>query len=356
MRIPTDKVFKLFASCKLVRGHTRGVLFDLQRNRMYPIPLTLCELLEERQSESFGALLEHYGSENSVVLTEYFHFLIEEELIFFTDTPMQFPDLSDEWDHPYDITNMIIDLNFVDETLPLIVRCIGDVPVENIQVRIYKSAPLSAVVQLLESLVITGLSSLELVIPFHTSLDARTLQDLCNTFPYIFSIHLFSSRSNRHIKPRTSTFGHIKYVEGNIHSHHDCGIVLPEFFTINTKTYTESLNYNSCLNRKVSIDVKGNIKNCPAMTESFGNIYENTLTEAIGNKAFRKYWQVTKDMIAVCQDCEFRYVCTDCRAYVEDPSDTGSKPLKCGYDPYSGRWENWSSNPLKLQIMDSYLG
>ncbi|MBS1775203.1 MAG: hypothetical protein JSS64_02865 [Bacteroidetes bacterium] len=31
-----------------------------------------------------------------------------------------------------------------------------------------------------------------------------------------------------------------------------------------------------------------------------------------------------------------------------------SKPLKCGYNPYTGEWEEWSSNPLKQQTMDYY--
>ncbi len=47
-------------------------------------------------------------------------------------------------------------------------------------------------------------------------------------------------------------------------------------------------------------------------------------------------------------------MCTDCRAYVEDPNDNLSKPLKCGYDPYTGKWEEWSTNPLKKTAMKHY--
>lgn len=56
----------------------------------------------------------------------------------------------------------------------------------------------------------------------------------------------------------------------------------------------------------------------------------------------------------VCKDCEFRYICTDCRAYVEDPDDILSKPLKCGYNPYTGEWSEWSTNPLKQKAIDFY--
>ena len=87
------------------------------------------------------------------------------------------------------------------------------------------------------------------------------------------------------------------------------------------------------------------------MPESYGNIKDTTLEEALNKPGFKKYWTVTKDDIEICKDCEFRHVCTDCRAYTErtkfkDGIDL-SKPLKCGYNPYTGRWANWSTNPLK---------
>ncbi len=51
----------------------------------------------------------------------------------------------------------------------------------------------------------------------------------------------------------------------------------------------------------------------------------------------------------------------DCRAYVEDPHDQSgtdgtnlSKPLKCGYNPYTGEWSEWSTNPLKEKGIKYY--
>jgi SPASM domain peptide maturase of grasp-with-spasm system len=116
----------------------------------------------------------------------------------------------------------------------------------------------------------------------------------------------------------------------------------------------ESLKYNSCLNNKISIDTFGNIKNCPSMKENFGNINDLTLTDAFNNNQFKKYWNIKKDDIAVCKDCEFRHICTDCRAFLETPEDIYSKPLKCGYNPYTNTWEEWSTNPLKQKAIEFY--
>ena len=90
------------------------------------------------------------------------------------------------------------------------------------------------------------------------------------------------------------------------------------------------------------------------MLKSYGNVNEIKIVNALQNKSFKKYWNVTKDQIDVCKDCEYRYVCTDCRAYIETPDDMYSKPLKCGYDPYTNKWEEWSTNPLKQKAIEYY--
>ena len=90
------------------------------------------------------------------------------------------------------------------------------------------------------------------------------------------------------------------------------------------------------------------------MSQSFGNIKDTTLKATLNHKDFKKYWNISKDQIEVCKDCEFRYVCTDCRAYIDEPENVLSKPLKCGYNPYTALWEDWSTNPLKQNAITYY--
>jgi len=153
--------------------------------------------------------------------------------------------------------------------------------------------------------------------------------------------------------------GHVFYSKECINSAKRCGRIGSDFFNINIKTFTEAHHHNTCLNRKISIDAEGNIRNCPSMPQSFGNIKDTTLQQALDHPDFKKYWNHKKDDIEVCRDCEFRYICTDCRAYLEDPDNEYSKPLKCGYDPYTGEWSDpiaigWSTNPLKQAAIKYY--
>ena len=90
------------------------------------------------------------------------------------------------------------------------------------------------------------------------------------------------------------------------------------------------------------------------MSENFGNIKDTSLSEALNKNNFKKYWNITKDQIEICKDCEFRHICTDCRAYIEEPDNQYSKPLKCGYNPYTNEWSEWSTNPLKQKGIEAY--
>lgn len=102
----------------------------------------------------------------------------------------------------------------------------------------------------------------------------------------------------------------------------------------------EAKLFNSCLNKKVGIDVDGMIKNCPSQNSSFGKIGNEKLLEVCLRNDFQQIWGVKKDSITECMDCEFRYICSDCRVYIKDSSDGLSKPEKCNYDPYKGVWNN----------------
>ena len=75
------------------------------------------------------------------------------------------------------------------------------------------------------------------------------------------------------------------------------------------------------------------------MQKSYGSVKTNSLADVVNNKDFRTLWGVTKDDVDVCRDCEFRYICTDCRAYTQDTESQHSKPIKCDYDPYTGVWQ-----------------
>ena len=54
-------------------------------------------------------------------------------------------------------------------------------------------------------------------------------------------------------------------------------------------------------------------------------------------------WRSTKDNVLVCQDCEYRYVCFDCRPLSQGVNQGKGEYLtapypRCTYNPYTGEW------------------
>lgn len=313
-------------------------------------------ILELQGTITFNELVEIHGKENETTLEEYFEFLLNYELVFFHDSPELFPFLNDFWDEPFEITNCIIDFNEISfEKVMSIKNAIDVTPIKALQIRIFEEIKANELDLILSNIKPEGLNSIELILKYSKGISLDEMRNICTKYPYIFTITVFNSPEEiKFYNNKNDVFGQIFYLKNFVLSEKSCGNIIPDFFTINIKTYTESLHHNSCLNRKVSIDKEGNIKNCPSMVESFGNVYNNTLNKALSQPEFKKYWSINKDQISVCKDCEFRYICTDCRAYIEDPKDILSKPLKCGYNPYSGQWTDWFLESQKVNTIEFY--
>jgi SPASM domain peptide maturase of grasp-with-spasm system len=205
--------------------------------------------------------------------------------------------------------------------------------------------------KIIEFFIDKRIKSIEIVSKFSSD---NFLQKINNNVNQITRLIFHSATENKiELYDEKFLFDRI-FTTQKITNFNSCGIVDTKYFNTNLPKVLEAIHHNSCLNRKISIDTKGNIKNCPSMPQSFGNIKETTLEEALNHKDFKKFWNITKDQIAVCKDCEFRYICTDCRAFLEKAEDIYSKPLKCGYNPYTAEWEEWSKNPLKQKAIEFY--
>jgi radical SAM protein with 4Fe4S-binding SPASM domain len=115
--------------------------------------------------------------------------------------------------------------------------------------------------------------------------------------------------------------------------------VKPNFKKISESTYFFNLRQNSCWGRKIAITKDGMVRPCIHSNISIGKLsaYQNfqKLIEKV-----EKYWQITKDKVETCRDCEFRYICFDCREIAQRKNNGNlyaANPL-CSYNPYTGKW------------------
>lgn len=345
---------KLYADCLLVKGYHRSAIYDLGRNDFYLIPNSLHEMLSSCEGLSHHEIYSHYESGDKTVLDEYFEFLQDRELIFFIDRELflSFPSIDLQWDFPARITNCIMDIKdhtVIDYTDAF--TQLEQLGCHVIQLRIFcekKPGFLTGILSVLDKM---DIKSVEIVMKYHEELDIEQVNSLAAEFTRITGIFIYNCPV---VNEYSDTDSFVSCICTNDINEKSCGRIKEFMGSPNITFFNESQHYNTCLNRKIAIDAEGNIKNCPSMAKSYGNIKDTKLTDVVADPGFQKLWSINKDQISVCKDCEFRHICLDCRAYLENPEDLYSKPLKCGYNPYTCEWEEWSTHPLKQNAIDFY--
>lgn len=342
--VQQEPVFRLFACCVPVRGVVRSTICDLQRNEYHLIPNSLYELLTTHKDATLSQLKTMVDADAHATLDEYFAFLEEKELGVWTTEPESFPELNLHWEVPSIITNAIID---VDEESRHdwddLLGQLGDLGCQALQLRVFCELPLAAIDAALEPAMHGPLRSIDVLMKWTPEHDDERLREFIRKHRRLQTVTVFSAPENR-IEAAFVDSTALVYATQAIPSHAHCGQVLPGYFTTGTRFFLESVRFNNCLNRKVSIDARGEIRNCPSMAASFGNESTTRLHAAVMNESFREYWEVNKDQVEVCRDCEFRYICPDCRAWVRTSDEKYAKPSKCSYDPYTATWTRTSAS------------
>jgi len=337
----------LFANCILVKGIVQSTICDVQRNAFHFIPNDLYDILNK------CPIKLDRKSKIDFELRRWLDYLIEVEYGFLTANPEYFPSINNNWFSPYKIENSIIEIgknSFIH--FDLLIKILCTLNCKFLEIRFFKYFSIKLVKNLMKLVENSIISSIEMYIPYSKKLNVLEIIKMAENYPRISSIVIHGCDC----KEKKIASLKVNFTEVTINSSKFCGIISSEYFSINIPTFTESQHHNTCLNRKLSIDAEGNIKNCPSLPEVYGNINDPDLDiiKIVESKEFQKYWNIKKDDIKICQVCEFRHVCTDCRAYREDPDDLYSKPLKCGYDPYTGEWEEWSTHPMKQKAIKYY--
>jgi hypothetical protein len=109
--IETSKPFMLYANCLLIDGDQRSVIVDTQIGKHYFIPNILGNIISTFKGRTISDVENHYGIESKEIIKEYFNYLYDNNLIFFTEDTSQFPSIGLSYKTPSIITNTIVDLS-----------------------------------------------------------------------------------------------------------------------------------------------------------------------------------------------------------------------------------------------------
>lgn len=359
-----DQYIHLHADCIAVKGTTRSAIYDLTRHELVLFPIEHMEVLEYITSDKVGKLLKKLEVPEKDYVMEFIDFLNQNEMITMVKDPHLFPPISEQWDVPNVIQNAVIDIDKNVPNFRKIISELNDLACPFIQVRAFSDIlTINIIEEILLNAKNSSIEGIEFLVKYSSEITEADYTKLIQTQNLISSLTIHSSTADKEVLvpfgDRDLAYSIDKsytYTTQCIDSEVHCGIITLKHLNAPTvSNFFETKLFNGCLNRKIAVDVNGDIKNCPSMRTVYGNISTHTLVDAVKRNEFKQMWGIHKDQIEVCKGCEFRYACSDCRAYLEKPEDKYSKPLKCGYNPHTQEWEDWSDNPLKQAIMKQYL-
>ena len=343
----------LFADCKLTKGHTRTLAVDVTRGKTYALENDAYDFIMSCKKKSYKEVLASYADEEQKAIGELVKYLISKDLCFFSENPERFPEISETWDSPSVITNAIIDVDAEIHDFENLIPQLTDLGCYDIQLRFYSTIPLSELERLTALISESSIKSVELYLKSSTELTKKVLKDLARRYFKIKNLIVHSHHFNEvyiiYKERYRNNMGNILFVKQKVTDETHCGAISSHYFVQdNMQFFNEAQKNNTCLNRKISIDKYGMIKNCPSLSKGYGHYKDIRLTEALTLAGFKDTWSISKSQISVCKDCEYRNVCVDCRAYTTDSKNAYAKPLKCDYDPYTGVWAKKAVSELDL--------
>jgi SPASM domain peptide maturase of grasp-with-spasm system len=328
--------FTLFSTCFVTKGLNRSLIVDFNRHRCRLIPNSLCDLFFKSNYVNVTQLINELENDAKDTVKEYFDLLENEEWGIWIPSPENYPMINRHFELPQAINNAIIDVNCSSTyNIERAIIELNQLDCSFLQFRFFDPINANEILAILNHTHNKNFLSVELYIHYLSLSDNYEFLSKKMLFhPKVCRVIVHSS-----LAEDRGLFGNKELIntKQKISNSSHCGVISPEGFIIEKDFIIEGFDNNNCLNKKIGIDVEGNVKNCPSMIHSFGHIDQIHLKTVILQTAFQAAWRITKSQIDVCRVCEFRDICSDCRAFMED-GEIFSKPKKCTYDPYTMQW------------------
>lgn len=318
-------VYKKYANCIGVKGFTKGIIYDLQRNKYYNVPNSLIDFLE---------IIDRYEtiSQNQ----QFFDFCLENEIIFKcnVDDAIKFIPLDLKWQYPYKIISLVVDFNCIDffSNTVLIPHTLCIIFSEFVTEKTIAD----------KMDIIRQLNPNNIIYCFNYDIPDFFIKKICEQDLRVNQIFIYNSSSKIVYNEDTHHCLIIKY-EDDLNSISSKVNVSVDNFYVNLPLFSEAQTFHTYYNRRLYIDYDGNVKNSfeSSYVHSNINLLSNTkeLLAAVDSAQFKSIWNVKKDNCDICKDCEFRYMCVDNRLPFKKNENEWYHKTECNYNPYICKWQ-----------------
>ena len=336
-----DIPFKIYAGCKIVKGFKRSVIYDLNGFEYFFIPNDLAEILLTMECKTIIEIEIQYEKSEKETIHSYFDFLVENELIFFIPKKLlnHFPEISHDCYYPAIISNAIIE-DAGNHQWEVIFRNLLEVQCRNIQIRFDKLEDFILFGNFLKSYGDNNLTCIEVFLPYHPVIDKKQIDTHFKEQPLIIKYYIYNSPEAELYYSGFSIAAAIYTQSQEMNSSQKVSLraFRPEVFQ-----FIEAQNYNLYYNKKTCIDSNGNIKSGLNTTDTFGNLYTGSSLKYIYENLndAKKYWDISRNKINKCKNCEFRYMCIfDGEPVYDQKNKFYILNNDCGYNPINVEFSN----------------
>lgn len=336
MKINGNKHFMLFANCIPVKGQASCLIMDLQRPGYIPIPKLLYELLSlNHKSLTINDVKQRYNNKIDKGIDKYLNYLLDEELGFLTTEPNDFPKLKRDFSSSYEVLTSVINYSVESpyELHDALIQ-LNNLGCQLVQIRLLGFTDIEKIINQLNPIKTSRIKTVEFFINFEkfdiselielAKFDSRVFLNICNNN----NKTIIHEKKNEYLNVRVINIPLMPYIDE---------IINPVSFICNIELFMESLKYNVGLNRKVSIDLDGGIKNFVNHSIKYGNIQTEKIENIIKLDEFKKKWFISNDKIEKCKNCQYRYMCIS-NSDIEEINNKYFKTKTCNFNPYENIW------------------
>lgn len=310
--------YKLFPCCVPVKGYTRSLIYDLQRSKYF-----ICD------QEKIKYLIDDKFVPIDKNDSSFINFLIENELVFKiqNDELDLFPDIEFKYDSPNTVISALVHSNYLDLTYLNNLFKLASIGVRYI------------------TLIINEISRNEIFEIFKKIEES----DFIN-FQFFIEKDILNEKEYRKISENLTYCKTISFIQINS----DNNLILEKIifkkfnlydtqsFRLNIELFSENLLYNSYFNKKIFVKYDEIVNNLNSI-KKWGNINSlnsDEILTIICSEEYQYLWNISKDIIDVCKDCELRYMCVDNRLPYERNENEWYHKIECNYNPYIAKWED----------------
>ncbi|MBL4648926.1 MAG: grasp-with-spasm system SPASM domain peptide maturase [Aureispira sp.] len=303
-----ERWFQLHSSCIPVKGKESSLIYDIEKQQLYPISNDHYELLSLCKLHHILELKEMLIDVSSGEVDAFLGHFVDNHLGFYTTSPNSFPDLELAWKSPSIITNGIIQINSRSTfSLKELIDQLHSLGCDAVQLRLEDDFNIELITEMITAFEETRIKLIDLILPYNSDLTKEVLFDLMYTYKRLGVLRLYNAFEDGTWEDSIrgcNVFLYTKDIRTN-----PIEIMHEGRFVTNPYVFMEAQQHNTGLNRKVCIDVDGNIKNYINHVTNWGNIKKDTLKAVVLTDEFQEKWFIKNDQIEKCRECPFRYCC-----------------------------------------------